>query len=501
MKLTAEVVEGFSNSCLRKNFDGPTETPWFHKEWWEICCSKWKMVAISAPRRHAKSTAITHSYTLASVLFRERSYVLVISDTYAQACQFLMDIKKELTDNEDIQALFDIAEIKKDTEDDIIVECKDGHQFRIQARGAEQKLRGLKWNNKRPDLIIGDDLEGDEQVANRERRIKLKRWFYGALLPCLSKDGVVRIVGTILHLDSLLESFMPEMLLGPSRQKQLVREDLKEYTDAPTTWKSIKYRAHTEDFGNILWPEKWSKKALKELKEDYVRQGLQDVYSQEMLNVPLDESRTFFKRNDFHPTREDDRKRKKNYYMACDLAITGKQRSDYTVFVVGGMDENGTLIITNVIRDRMDGMEIVETILKLTEVYSPNIFAIEDGQISKSLMPYLNAEMLKRNIIVPTRLVKPTQDKVTRAHSIQARMRIGGVKFDKDGEWYPAFEEELMRFPRDKHDDQVDAFAHLGFIIDKMIEAPTQAEEDDEEYEYILKQDEAYGGRNHITGY
>lgn len=413
-----------------------------------------------------------------------------------------MDIKRELLENEDIRELFDLGELKKDTEDDVIIECNDGYQFRIQARGAEQKLRGLKWNNKRPDLIIGDDLEGDEQVQNRDRRIKLKRWFYGALLPCLSKDGIIRLVGTILHLDSLLESFMPEQLLGPARQKQLVREELVEYTEAKTTWKSVKYRAHNEDFSKILWPDKWTEKALRDLREDYVRQGLQDVYSQEMLNVPIDEARSFFKRNDFHPMSELDRKRKVNYYIAADLAITGKQRSDWTVFTIGGMDEDGVLHIRNVVRDRMDGMEIVETILSLNTIYKPALFAVEDGQISKSLLPYLNEAMMKHQNFVPLRLIKPTQDKITRAHSIQARMRIGGVKFDKDQDWYLTFEDELMKFPRDKHDDQVDSFAHLGAIVDRMIEADSQEEIDEEEYRYDLHEaGHDREGTSLVTGY
>lgn len=161
MKITAEVVAGFSNSCLRKNFDGPTETPHFHLDWWELVCSNRKFVAIAAPRRHAKSTAVTHAYTLAAVLFRERSYVLVVSDTYSQACQFLGDIKRELVNNEDIIDLFNIEGLDKDTEDDIIVKCRDGHQFRLQARGSGQNLRGLKWSNKRPDLIVCHE-EGTE---------------------------------------------------------------------------------------------------------------------------------------------------------------------------------------------------------------------------------------------------------------------------------------------------------------------------------------------------
>ena len=90
------------------------------------------------------------------------------------------------------------------------------------------KLRGLRWNNKRPNLVVVDDLENDEAVVNRDRREKLKRWFNGALLPCLSDTGIVRVVGTILHLDSLLESLMPENQLNTTnKQKFLVQKNSK----------------------------------------------------------------------------------------------------------------------------------------------------------------------------------------------------------------------------------------------------------------------------------
>lgn len=501
MKVTKEVLEGFVNSCLRKNFDGSVETPEVHREWWEMCCSDRKFVALSAPRGHAKSTAITHSYLLACLLFRERSYALIVSDTFSQSTLFLQDIKRELAENEDIINLFGIEGFLKESEDDIIVRFNDGDSFRIQAKGAEQKLRGLKWDNKRPDLIVIDDLEGDEQVMNKERRDKLKRWFYAALVPCLSRHGIIRMVGTILHLDSLLESLMPENLLGASRIKALIRQPLKEYTEVKTTWLSAKYRAHNTEYTELLWPEMWPKERLVTLKEDFIRQGLPDVYSQEMLNIPLDEARSFFKRNDFHAMTEVDKKRKVNYYIAADLAISGNQKADYTVFIVGGMDEDGVLHIKNVIRERMDGASIVETTLHLQKFYEPITFAMEDGQISKSLLPYLNNEMLRRNVFISLQIVKPVKDKVTRAGSIQARMRTGGVKFDKSQDWYQTFEDELLRFPRDKHDDQVDAFSWLGQIVDKMMDHPTETEEDEEEYNNFVRAHNQDDGRSAVTGY
>lgn len=501
IQLTSSLIEGFTNTVLRKTFDGATETPEFHRIMWDYCCSKDAFVAIAAPRSHAKSTAITHAYTLASLLFRDRDYAIIVSETTAQSIQFLQDIKKELLDNEDLRDLFGVGELVKDTEDDLICKMEDGHMFRVQAKGAEQKMRGLKWKNKRPNLIICDDLEGDEAVQNKERRDKFKRWFYGALLPCRSENGIVRMVGTILHMDSLLEGLMPERQLGNSKNKPLITESLVQYTKAKTPWKSIKFRAHTDDFSEILWESRWSKAKLIEERARYAAQGLGDVYSQEYLNVPLDESNTFFRRSEFIPIREEDKKLNLNYYVTADLAISQRERSDYSVFLVAGMDDSGRLHVVNVVRDRMDSQQIVDTILMLQRLYRPSIFGIEAGAIQKSIGPFLNKEMLSTGIFVPLQLLKPSTDKLTRARSIQARMRANACKFDKETEWYQVFEEELMRFPRDRHDDQVDAWAYMGLMLDKMVEANTPEEDDEEEYLASLREDEQENGRNQYTGY
>lgn len=501
MALTSAVVEGFTNSVLRKNFDGATDTPEFHREIWDYCCSPDSFVAIAAPRSHAKSTIITHAYTLACLLFRERDYAIIVSETATQSVQFLGDIKKELAENEDLRALFSVGAFLKDTEDDLICQMEDGHVFRIQAKGAEQKVRGLKWKAKRPNLIICDDLEGDESVQNKERRDKFKRWFNGALLPCRSSTGIVRIIGTILHLDSLLEGLMPERQLGASRMKFLVSTELKQFSTIKLPWKSIKYKAHNEDFSEILWKTRWSKDKLIEERERYVRQGLGDVYSQEYLNVPLDESNTFFRRADFLPRKEEDKKKILNYYVTADLAVSTRDRSDYTVFAVAGMDEDGLLHLVNIIRDRMDSGQIVETILMLYKLYKPALFGIEAGAIQKSIGPFLNREMMTTSIFVPIVLLKPSADKITRARSMQARMRAGACKFDKDAEWYHTFEEELMRFPRDRHDDQVDSWAYMGLMLDKMIEADTPEETEEEEWQAHLHEHQEQTTRNSVTGY
>jgi predicted phage terminase large subunit-like protein len=499
MELTAEVIAGFSNSLLQKSYDGAVESPECHHEWWRLCCSMHKKVAIAAPRRHAKSTAITFAYLLACVLFRQRSYVLIVSDTVTQATQFLQEVRKELVDNERIKELFGIKDFAKDTEDDIIVNFTDGKQFRIAAKGAEQKLRGLKWDKKRPDLVIGDDMENDELVMNKERREKFKRWFYGALLPSLSANGIIRIVGTILHEDSLLNNFMPSVW-----DKYTVVEPLKIWSkNSLASWKSIKYRAHTDTFKNILWPQMYSKEIFLTMRQDYLDRGILDVYSQEILNEPIDQTDAFFRKADFLPIMPDDKKKQLNYYITADLAISLEEKADYSVFIVVGMDENRIIHIKDVIRERLDSREIVDLAISLHKSYMPELFGIEEMQISKSIGPFLREEMFKHNAFINLKPLKHGgKDKTTRARSIQGRMRAHAVKFDKSADWYPTFEDELCKFPRGTKDDQVDAFAYVGLMLDSLIEAPTEDELEEEDYLYELESGGLSDtGKSGITGY
>lgn len=505
MKVTSEIIQGFVGSVLSSRFDGQAATPEFHKECWELCCSNEKFVAVAAPRGHAKSTAVTLGYGLATLLFRERKFMLLVSDTESQASLFLGTFKQELQDNQELIELFGLKRndkglvtFLKDTETDIIVECTDGHKFRIIAKGAEQKLRGLIWNGSRPDIIMCDDMENDELVLNKERREKMRKWFKGALLPCRSDSGIVRIVGTILHADSMLERLMP----NPS-DKTTVVEELKQYSTRKGMWKSVKYRAHNSDFTKLLWASKKNAVEFKMLYDEAVKDGTTDIYSQEYLNEPIDEAVSFFKKADFLPITQEDRAVKLNYYITADLAISETEKADFSVFVIAGVDEEKRLHVKNIIRERMDGKEIVDTFLTLQKLYDPIAIGVEDMQISKAIGPFLREEMIKNNVFISLLPLKHGgKDKPTRARSIQARLRAHGIKFDKEGDWYPIFENECLAFPRGKHDDQVDAFAYLGLMLDSLIEAPTKEEIDDELYaDEISGSDYDGQGRNAYTGY
>lgn len=497
-RLTSEVILGFVGSVLAQGFDGTVNTPQFHKELWDLCCSDHKKVAVAAPRGHAKSTAVTHSYTLASVLFRERSYVIIISATEDLSIQFLGDIKRELLDNENIKELFGVAKIIKDAETQIIVEMNDGHQFRIDAKGAGQKLRGRKWRGRRPDLIICDDLEDDEQVMNQERRTKFSRWFFTAVVPSLSKKGVIRVVGTILHMDSLLENLMPTA--DKRKGVYLETTPLKEYSNEKNPpWKAVRYKAHDEDFTNILWEEMWPKERLEAERRDYAKRGMPDGYSQEYLNCPIDESVAFFRKADLKEMKEEDFNKHMRYYAAADFAISQKQAADFTVIMVVGVDDSSNIYILEVTRGRWDSKEIIDEMFYIQNKYHPDIFTVESGQISKSIGPFLDEAMMKRGII-NIHPETPIADKLSRARSIQGRIRLGTVYVDKEAYWYPELEQEMITFPRGKHDDQVDALAWIGLTLNNIIDAETEEELEEDAW------DEEFGtfgfvGRSASTGY
>lgn len=496
VELTAELIHGFAGAILAKRYDKATPTPLCHLEWWRMCCSSKSLVAIAAPRNHAKSTAITHAYTLANVLFRKRKFVILVSDTETQAVDFLREIKEELKSNEDLISLFEIESFIKDSESDIIVQFKDKTKFRIMARGAEQRVRGLKWDQFRPDLIICDDLENEELVYNKDRREKFRKWFFGALLPARSRDGIVRVVGTILHMDSLLNRLMPE-----ESENSTVVEPLKTYNfSQKRSWSSARYRAYTENFEQLLWPSRFSKEFFIQDRDDRVNQGIAEIHSQEYLNYPIDEATSYFRRSDFFDMEEWDRKSHKRYYAACDFAISREARSDYTVIAIAGVDETGKLSVEDIRRGRWDALEIIEEMFSVQQAYQPDLFITEKGAIQKSLGPSLNAEMMKRSIFLNLYPMTPTRDKVSRARAFQARLRSGGVKFDKKAGWYMELEDEMVRFPRSRHDDQVDALAWIGLVLDQLQDAASAEELEEEEYNEMYGQN-AQTGRSVVTGY
>jgi len=483
IQLTADLIEGFALAYLAPQFDGTASTPQFHRDCWKLYCSETLQAGVAAPRGHAKSTALTTVYMLAECLFRTADYAILVSSNEEMAIELLGDITRELTDNEELISDFGVECFLTSAKTDIIVKMTDGHQFRIIARGSGQKMRGRKWMGKRPGLIVCDDLEDDEQVENKERRDKFRRWFYRALMPARRKGGRLRIHGTILHEDALLARMMKDK-----------------------TWDTLFYRAHAgfDDFSDILWPARFDEAYFRGIRQSFIEQFDSSGYSQEYLNDPFDNSEAFLRKDDFLEMSGADEEKEKRICVGVDFAISKKDKANRTSFTVGGQDNSNFIHIIDEHVGRWDLLEIIEVMFDLQTRYEPETFFVEDGVIWKAISPVLFQEMTARNLFLGIETLLPIKDKKTRGRSLQKRMKAGAMRFHKASTWYPGYEAELLRFTGDSDavlDDQFDSTATLSLGFDKLALLNEETFMDDDEI-YRRRTDRVDGqGRNKHTGY
>lgn len=489
VELTADLVEAFAGTFLSPMYDDAQPTPDCHREWWRMYCRPDAYVGIAAPRGHAKSTALTHDFALATVCFRVEPHVLVVSATEELALAHLGDIAKELRDNDDLRAEFRIDKFLVDSKSEIVLKCKpdaeypSGYEFRLLARGAGQKLRGLKWNGRRPGLILCDDMEEDEQVENFDRRAKFRKWVMRALLPLGRRNCKIRWHGTILHEDAMLSRLMKDK-----------------------TWVTRLYKAHEgfDDFSEILWPEMWSEARLRAVRQGYIEQGDPAGYSQEYLNDPFDNTEAFLRKDDFLPMNADQLECRKKIAVGCDFAVSKADRANKTSFTVGGQCVENLLHIFDQYKGKWDTFEWIEVLFDIQAKHDPEVFFVEDGVIWKSVAPMLYKEMQKRDVWLNCQPINPTKDKASRGRPLQRRMRAGGMRFNKQAEWYPGYESVMLRFTGRSdavEDDEFDSTALLVKGFDLMAELEADDFLEPEELEMLYNDPREQLGRNAVTGY
>jgi hypothetical protein len=439
----------------------------------------------AAPRNHAKSTGLTHDYGMAVACFRAESYIIIIGSTEEMAIEHLGDMANEFRENEPLKRDFKIKEFLTDAKTDIIVECTDGYQFRILARGAEQKIRGRKWRGRRPGLIIFDDLEDDEQVENKDRRAKFRRWFFRAVKQSLRDGGKIRGHGTILHEDSLL--------------MRLSRD---------STWNAKVYKAHKSftDFSERLWPEKFSESRLRAIREAFIQAGDPTGYAQEYLNDPRDNEEAFIRREDILAMSDLHRSSYMEFGCGVDLAISKADSANKSSFTVGGQDLANFLNIVDQRSARLDSLEIIQEFFSIGRRYDCT-FYVEGGVIWKAIEPMLRREMLRKDLYLNIVVINPVKDKKVRGRAFQKRARSGAFRADKDASWYPDYESIILKFTGDADAVEDDEFDSTAILCAGLEQAKPDLEDDDaiseEELEEIAESNAARQstGRSLVTGY
>lgn len=120
-------------------------------------------------------------------LHDQAHYMVVVTTNKDRASELLEDLRAEFEANPRIIADFGEQHNLGQWEKGFFI-TKSG--FIGKALGAGQSVRGLRVKAQRPDLIVVDDLETKETIANPKRQKKLANWIERDLIPTM--DGNIR---------------------------------------------------------------------------------------------------------------------------------------------------------------------------------------------------------------------------------------------------------------------------------------------------------------------
>ena len=301
-------------------------------------------------------------------------------------------------------------------------------------------------------LVIDDPVKNRDDAESQNARESTWDWYTSTAYTRLAPGGGVLVILTRWHDDDLAGRL------------------LKAASDDGEQWEVVNYPARAEadeqfrKAGEPLHRERYDEEALRRIEKAVGPRDWSALYQQ---NPVADDGDYFTRSMIQYYERDEVDFGEMRFYCAWDLAIGKRDRNDYTVGMVIGVDEYDNLFVVDVVRGRFDGFEIVDRILDLYEEWKPSIIGIEKGHIEMALGPFLEKRIRERGCYEAyiKDLKTGRRDKEARARAIQGRMQQGMVWLPKDEQFTGSLVAELLRFPNGVHDDQVDALAWIGLMM------------------------------------
>lgn len=398
---------------------------------------------VVAFRGSGKSTILTMSYPIWAILGeQQKKFVIIICQTRTQAKQHMVNLKRELENN--LLLKNDLGPFQEEADEwGSFSLVFSNLNARISAVSSEQSIRGLRHNQYRPDLIIGDDVEDIASAKTQEGRKKTYGWLKGEVMPAGDKGTRLIIVGNLLHEDSLL------MHLKRDIDDGLTEGMFKQYPLLGLN-------------NEVAWPGKYP--SLVEVEAERRKLGNEIAWQREfLLHIVPDEDQVIHREwIHYYDELPKDHGSMRKVLIAIDLAISQKDSADYTAMVRGLVYGSGesfrVYILPHPINARLDFPPTILKIKQLQEeskqIYSTVEVCVEDVGYQKAVVQQLNHDN------IDAKGVSVTTDKRSRLMSLAHMISSGTILFPRKGA------EELIRqilgFGVERHDDLVDAFTILG---------------------------------------
>lgn len=427
---------------------------------------------VAAPRGHAKSTNFTFKDDLHAILYAYKHYILILSDSSEQAEGFLDDIKTELEDNTDIIMDFGSLKGEKAWRTGVILTKTD---IKVEAIGSGKKVRGRRHRNWRPDLIVLDDIENDENVNTPEQRKKLKGWFDKAVSKAGDTYTDIMYIGTMLHYDSLLSNVLKNPRYKTKTYRAVISfaEDTKLWEE----WESIYtnlfneqheedakafYEAHEEKMlagSKVLWEEKLSYYDLMEIR---VSEG-EASFNSEMQNDPIDPDNATFNPEwfDYYEPELMDWKNADYIFIGANDPSLGKnKRSDTSSIINLALSlSTGYMYVADASVEKRKPDVIIDDVIEMSRRLKRDYkkgfyrFGVETVQFQYFFKEVMAAKSLEEGEYIPIEEIQSTVNKVLRIESLQPVIKNKYLKFNRE---HKALLKQLQEFPMGKNDDAPD---------------------------------------------
>lgn len=223
---------------------------WLHQKW-NMLRKKHRRLVLLSHVEAGKTQQLSVALALYTLGRNPRTRIVIISNTQDQAKQIVSTIKSYIEKSEALHDVFpDLVPGDKWAEATIVVKREGSIKDpSIQAFGATGKITG-----KRVDMVIVDDIHGEDNIATQDLRDKTHRWFYSTPMSRLNQNSIVILVGNAWHPDDLLH--------------RLEREGWPTYR-FPVIVTDELARQFPDDglkVGEPTWPERWPMDRIEELR-------------------------------------------------------------------------------------------------------------------------------------------------------------------------------------------------------------------------------------------
>lgn len=407
------------------------------------------------PRNHLKTSIGTIAFSVRSILENPNIRILIANQIWDKSREMLSEIKQHL-ERSNLKHLFGDFASNQWNLDSITVKqrTKALKEPTISTTGVGAESTGGHY-----DLIILDDLVGLQTYASKELRDRCFA-FYRSMKNLMEPGrGRMAIFGTRWHLDDLYQQII----------------------DKEGAYYETMIRKVVEN-GRIIFPRKFSLKFDSVLKDwtnsetpchdyiNYLRSTMPSYeFHSQYMNDPIDEESADFKASQIrfydphmpHPS---------NLYMLVDPAASLSKDADYSACVVMGQYESRVIRVAHAWHGKLVPQSLIDKVFELVQLFGLRRIGVESFAYQKTLKHYLQEEMRKRNYFfsideIGRAGVRQDQQltKEARIRRLQPYFEQGLIEIPPGCEW---LKEELLAFPRGRHDDGIDAMASaLDFVV------------------------------------